>query len=197
PCPECGEGTLLLRASRYGTFKGCSRYPECRYRVDSKADGSKLEPQLLEERCPQCNSQLQVRRGRYGEFVGCSGYPECRYIKKEEKEAPTPTGEKCPQCGEGEVVERKGRYGPFLACNRYPECKYRGGRPGGASAEKSENGEKGQAELQLLDEQCPECGKPMVERKGRYGPFKSCSDYPRCKGPKKSAKSARKTKSAA
>jgi ssDNA-binding Zn-finger/Zn-ribbon topoisomerase 1 len=24
----------------------------------------------------------------------------------------------------------------------------------------------------------------MVERRGRYGPFKSCSDYPKCPGPK-------------
>ncbi|TMC10592.1 MAG: hypothetical protein E6J29_11515 [Chloroflexi bacterium] len=23
----------------------------------------------------------------------------------------------------------------------------------------------------------------MVERRGRFGSFKSCSDYPRCKGP--------------
>ena len=31
---------------------------------------------------------------------------------------------------------------------------------------------------------CPICGKPLVERRGRYGPFKSCSDYPKCPGPK-------------
>ena len=36
----------------------------------------------------------------------------------------------------------------------------------------------------LLDEPCPICGKPMVERRGRYGLFKSCSDYPKCPGPK-------------
>jgi DNA topoisomerase-1 len=36
----------------------------------------------------------------------------------------------------------------------------------------------------VLDEPCPVCGKPMVERRGRYGPFKSCSDYPKCPGPK-------------
>ncbi|PZR68902.1 MAG: hypothetical protein DLM66_07650 [Candidatus Dormiibacter spiritus] len=27
----------------------------------------------------------------------------------------------------------------------------------------------------------------MAERQGRFGPFKSCSDYPRCKGPQKAA----------
>ena len=32
--------------------------------------------------------------------------------------------QKCPKCGEGELVEKQGKFGPFLACNRYPECKY-------------------------------------------------------------------------
>src|SRR2546430_12417941 len=31
-CPECHEGQLVLKASRFGPFKGCSRYPACRYR---------------------------------------------------------------------------------------------------------------------------------------------------------------------
>ena len=42
----------------------------------------------------------------------------------------------------------------------------------------------------LLDEPCPICGKPMVERRGRYGLFKSCSDYPSCPGPKGVKKAA-------
>lgn len=28
---------------------------------------------------------------------------------------------------------------------------------------------------------CPECGKPLVRRKGRYGPFLGCSGYPGCR----------------
>ena len=31
------------------------------------------------------------------------------------------------------------------------------------------------------DEQCPECGKPMVVKHGRYGPFLSCSGFPECR----------------
>lgn len=30
-------------------------------------------------------------------------------------------------------------------------------------------------------EMCPECGKPLVIRKGRYGEFTACSNYPECK----------------
>jgi DNA topoisomerase-1 len=35
--------------------------------------------------------------------------------------------------------------------------------------------------LGYSDEKCPECGKPLVFKLGRYGKFLSCSDYPECK----------------
>jgi DNA topoisomerase-1 len=31
------------------------------------------------------------------------------------------------------------------------------------------------------DIDCDECGKPMVIRQGRRGPFLGCSGYPKCK----------------
>ena len=31
-----------------------------------------------------------------------------------------------------------------------------------------------------LNETCPKCGKPLVNKGGRYGRFKSCSGYPEC-----------------
>ena len=34
-------------------------------------------------------------------------------------------------------------------------------------------------------EVCPECGNPLVVRKGRYGEFVACSNYPECKYVKK------------
>ena len=38
-----------------------------------------------------------------------------------------------------------------------------------------------------LDDTCPECGKPLVIRLGRYGEFVSCSNYPYCNYIKKEA----------
>ena len=35
-------------------------------------------------------------------------------------------------------------------------------------------------------EKCPECGSPLVIRKGKYGQFTACSNYPTCKYIKKS-----------
>ncbi len=38
--------------------------------------------------------------------------------------------------------------------------------------------------LAKSNEVCPECGKPMVVKLGKYGKFLSCSDFPTCKGMK-------------
>ncbi|HEY92653.1 MAG TPA: type I DNA topoisomerase [Dehalococcoidia bacterium] len=34
---------------------------------------------------------------------------------------------------------------------------------------------------ELTDETCPECGKPLIVKHGRYGKFIACSGYPECK----------------
>ena len=32
-----------------------------------------------------------------------------------------------------------------------------------------------------LEEPCPKCGKPLLQREGQYGEFVACSGYPKCK----------------
>ncbi len=89
------------------------------------------------------------------------------------------TDETCPECGEetgAKLVRKWGRYGWFLSCSRYPDCKYR------RNAKRSAAEEAERAEPELTDVPCPKCGKPMVKRSGRFGPFLGCSDYPKCKG---------------
>ena len=41
---------------------------------------------------------------------------------------------------------------------------------------------------QETGEKCPECGHPLVIRKGKYGEFTACSNYPECKYVKKEEK---------
>jgi len=89
------------------------------------------------------------------------------------------TDETCPECGEetgAKLVRKWGRYGWFLSCSRYPDCKYR--RNAKQSAEQAAE----QVEPELTDVPCPKCGKPMIKRSGRFGPFLGCSDYPKCRG---------------
>jgi DNA topoisomerase-1 len=89
------------------------------------------------------------------------------------------TDETCPECGEetgAKLVRKWGRYGWFLSCSRYPDCKYR------RNAKRSAAEEAERPEPELTDVPCPKCGKPMIKRTGRFGPFLGCSDYPKCKG---------------
>ena len=43
-------------------------------------------------------------------------------------------------------------------------------------------------EAEKTGEECPECGSPLVIRKGKYGEFIACSNYPTCKYIKKEEK---------
>ncbi len=53
--------------------------------------------------------------------------------------------------------------------------------------------EKVKKEIQT-DEKCPECGKPLVIRQGRYGDFIACSGYPKCKFTKQTPEEEKRNK---
>ncbi|NUL82640.1 MAG: type I DNA topoisomerase [Armatimonadetes bacterium] len=91
------------------------------------------------------------------------------------KPADEPSDLKCPECGRPMVIKsvlRMGEIERFYGCSGYPECK------------KTMPMEEEQAEQENAPD-CPECSKKMKLRKGRYGPFWSCQDYPACKGIRK------------
>src|ERR1039458_3609220 len=81
-----------------------------------------------------------------------------------------PTGELCPKCEKGHLLERISRNGFFMGCDRYPDCDY----TRDLSPELPTDGEHPSVP-------CPECGKEMVIKRGRFGTFLACSAYPECK----------------
>ncbi len=97
-------------------------------------------------------------------------------------------GETCPNCG-GELLKRQGRFGEFIACSNYPKCKY--SRNADASAE---GASEEKAAPEVLDEKCPQCGKNLIKRKGRYGEFIACEGYPKCKYSRKIEGAAKERK---
>jgi len=98
---------------------------------------------------------------------------EMRNVKTEE----IPTDSVCEKCSRPMVI-KWGRYGKFLACSGYPECRNTQEIHAGNAAG---TGENSAAPSPAIEESCPKCGKPMVLRKGRFGPFLACSGYPECK----------------
>lgn len=82
----------------------------------------------------------------------------------------------CAQCGRPMKI-KWGRNGEFLACSGYPECKNT------KEFKIDGNGKIFAVEPfhEETDERCPNCGKTMNIRRGRFGRFLACPDYPSCK----------------
>ncbi len=134
----------------------------------------KVEDEKTGEKCPECGCVLVYKKGRYGKFVACSNFPECRYVQKKETVVEE-TGELCPQCG-SKMVYKTGRYGRFEACSNYPECKYI------KKKAKSNSKSNSSKEVEYVEGMvCPNCGGRVVMKQGRYGAFKACENYPKCK----------------
>jgi DNA topoisomerase-1 len=151
-CPQCGR-MLVKKFGRRGPFLACPGYPECKF--TRPVDDAEL-PTPVAGRCPVCGSGLVARTGRFGRFVACERYPECKHTQ------PFSLGVKCPQCGQGEIVEKRTRRGKaFYGCGRYPACSFAvWDRP--------------------LPRPCPQCGAPfLVEKVTQKGTVLRCI---RCKG---------------
>ena len=142
-CENCGK-PMAVKRGRFGQFLACTGYPECkttRKLISTKQGLTAAKPdQLLDEKCPKCESFLVLKHGRFGEFTACSNYPACKYVKQKT------TGVLCPKDG-GDIVERKSRRGKvFFGCANYPDCDFTlWNRP--------------------VAEKCPDCGAPYLVEK--------------------------------
>jgi DNA topoisomerase-1 len=182
---------LVLRTGRKGKFLGCSGYPECTYtknvgreRQQGKRGGlSPAKAKPSGETCEKCGKPMVIRAGRWGPFLACSGYPQCRNTKrmsKEDKAEPAEKPEKrakalpadkpteliCPRCGQP-LAERRRGLQKYRVCTN-TECSYREPVTKPAAA---------------TGVPCPQagCDGELVERRGRWGKFFGCSNYPRCR----------------
>jgi DNA topoisomerase I len=84
----------------------------------------------------------------------------------------------CPVCGAPmeRVFSGKSKQW-FASCSRWPDCE--------GTLPLEEDGSVGEPEPEPEPDEkvrCPECGKPMLLRAGRFGDFFGCVDYPKCKG---------------
>ncbi|GHU12682.1 DNA topoisomerase 1 [Alphaproteobacteria bacterium] len=78
-CPECKVGELSLKIGKYGSFLGCSRYPECSYvnRLDSSQQNAEGDAAAIEASeypkflgvSPDDQMEITLRKGPYGLYV--------------------------------------------------------------------------------------------------------------------------------
>ena len=82
----------------------------------------------------------------------------------------------CELCG-SKMVIKNGRFGKFAACPNYPKCKNTKTLDKEGNVAESKPTEK-------ADFKCDLCGADMILRKGKFGDFYACSNYPKCKNTK-------------
>ncbi|MCX5778674.1 MAG: type I DNA topoisomerase [Elusimicrobia bacterium] len=90
-----------------------------------------------------------------------------------QKIEPQKTDEVCPKCGKPMVLRDSWR-GQFLACSGYPECK--------TTFSVDKEGKKiVKPPPEVTSFTCEKCGKAMLKRISKRGPFLACSGFPKCR----------------
>ena len=83
------------------------------------------------------------------------------------------TDEVCEKCDKPMII-KWGRFGKFMACSGYPDCK-----------NTRDLGEKGSGEdggkADEVEGNCDLCSSALIMKRGRFGKFIACSNYPECK----------------
>jgi DNA topoisomerase-1 len=204
-CDKCGSA-LVLKWGKFGSFYSCSNFTRLKpmtvaagpWKKDAKAvmkkitttlsfpmtvkamveDVTEFSKDVDDEKAMIAAVELAQRAGKKvtAEQVSCDFTKE-NFAAKPDLSAPgadeAPEDEACDNCGRTMVL-KNGPWGPFMSCPGYsddPPCK---------TIRKLTQKVQQKPPVQL-EEKCPKCGKPLLQRDGQYGEFVACSGYPKCK----------------
>jgi DNA topoisomerase-1 len=176
PCEACGEGTLVVKRRGWRSFLGCNRYPKCKT-TQPLPEGVRLErkaaapPEEAGVDCQRCGRPMLIRVGKRGKFVACSGFPRCRNTLAIEKLEAAKANPQQAQKAARTPIRNSGGAVARSADDQAPPLGYAWTRTGKPTVEVW-------PEEKLF---CPQCGSEMNLKAGRWGPFFSCSGFPRCK----------------
>jgi DNA topoisomerase-1 len=209
-CEKCGAA-LILKWGKFGSFYSCSNFTKLKpitialgpLRKDPKAAMKKvldtfhfpMHVKAMNEDMPEFNEEVEDKAAlleslqRAAVKAKADGLklvvePDtCDFTKENfaakpdlnspEAQDAEAEEEFCDNCGRTMVL-RNGPWGPFMACPGYnddPPCK---------TIRKLTQKVQSKPPV-VLEEPCPKCGKPLLQRDGQYGEFIACSGYPKCK----------------
>ena len=156
---ELGETVNRLLVDSFPDLLNVAFTARMEEELDSVEEGEKIYREAVDDFYRPFSKELSKAKG--GGMANLKAQSE-------------PTTIPCPVCGTL-MVKKWGRHGAYLACGNYPACKTT------RNIVETENGPAPEVLPEAAGEICSTCGKPMVVRKGRFGTFLACSDYPACK----------------
>jgi DNA topoisomerase I len=112
PCEVCGR-PMALKRSRFGTFYGCTGYPECKN--IRKIGPQAAPPKPTGVACPECGKgEIVEKRSHRGKtFWSCNRYPDCKFSLWKK-----PVLRDCPVCGANFLLEKvTKKAGTQYVCN--------------------------------------------------------------------------------
>ena len=112
PCELCGK-PMALKRSRFGTFYGCTGYPECK--GIRKTGPKPAAPVPTGVPCPECGKgEIVEKKSHRGKtFWSCNRYPDCKFSLWKK-----PVLRDCPQCNATFLLEKvTKKHGTQYICN--------------------------------------------------------------------------------
>lgn len=179
-CEEC-DMPMAVKWARGKSFLGCTGYPKCKT-TQPMPPGvyvEKPKPEDAGVRCDKCGRGMVIRKSRRGPFLSCSGFPRCRNAMPIEKtdhlrelEAKGEIPDPPPPTAKG--AAKRGKNGKTVKV----DIAALGPAPEGFAWTRT-----GRPVVETWPEEpltCPDCGKEVAIKTGRFGPYFGCSNYPKC-----------------
>ena len=126
---------------------------------------------------------LEVLKEFYDDFDAEMKKAEKTVEQKSYKLPVIETDITCEKCG-SKMVVKSGRFGKFAACPNYPACKNTKPLDKDGNAIEKDSQSDNTPQPAPDDIKCDVCGSPMVIKRGKFGMFYACSNYPKCSGTK-------------
>ncbi|MCH8966386.1 MAG: type I DNA topoisomerase [Planctomycetes bacterium] len=185
-CDDCAS-PMTVKFARGRPFMGCSGYPKCKATkpLPPGIYVEKPKPKDAGVRCDKCGRAMVIRSGRRGPFLSCIGFPRCRNAMPKEKidhlralEAEGKIPDPPPENTKNANSRRSNANVPRDK-NGKIDYEAMGPPPPGFAWTRT-----GRPVVEVLPKDslvCPDCGSEVAQKAGRFGPYFSCTAFPKCK----------------